>query len=121
MGGQYQQPPHQYAPQPQVGMPYGPSKGLATAALVLGIVGLVFSAIPWCGWFIGWPCDLLGIIFGAVALAKIKRGEASGDGMAKAGLICGIIGIVIIILWTIFIIAFGMSLASYNWYDWYTS
>jgi len=118
MGGPVQQPPQQpppqYTAQPQ--MPVGPSKGLATAALVLGIIGLVFS-IAGCTWFLGIPLDILGIVFGAVAISKIKKGEAAGDGMAKAGLICGIIGIVVVIVW--FIIAIFIMQNAYNTYYWW--
>jgi site-specific recombinase len=103
MGEPYQQQPQQPM-QPQYPPPQaGPPKGLATAAMVLGIVGLVFS-IAGCTWFLGIPLDILGIVFGAVALAKVKSGQATGESMAKAGLICGIIGIVVVIVW--FIIAF---------------
>ena len=116
MGEPYQQPPQQFAAQPPAGAPMLP-KGLATTALILGIVGLVFSVLG-CTWFLGLPCDILGIIFGGVAISKAKSGEQGGEGMAKAGLICGIIGIFVIIAWFIFIIAFGTWIAqNYPYYD----
>ena len=124
MGGSYQQPPQppqppqqpmqpQYAaPQPQLGKP----KGLATAAMVLGIVGLVFS-VAGCTWFLGIPLDVLAIVFGAVGISKVNSGEGGGEGMAKAGLICGIIGIVAVITW--FIIAMFIVQNAYNTYYWW--
>lgn len=106
MGEPFQQPPQQYPP---VGpeLPVELPKGLAVTAMVLGIVGLVLS-MAGCTWFLGLPCDILGIIFGAVAISKVKSGEQGGEGMAKAGLICGIIGFVAVIFWFIFIM-FWMS------------
>lgn len=117
MGGPVQQPPQQPPQQPQMQYappPAGPSKGLATAAMVLGIIGLVFS-IAGCTWFLGIPLDILGIVFGAVAISKIKSGEGGGEAMAKAGLICGIVGIAVIVIW--FVIAFTMLQDYYN-YPW---
>jgi hypothetical protein len=81
------------APQPGGGAPWGyapqPAKrpGMATAALVLGIVGLVlfFLFIP----------ALLALIFGLVSGRQIKRsnGVLPGMGFARAGWIMGAIGL----------------------------
>ncbi|MFC4075469.1 hypothetical protein [Salinithrix halophila] len=50
--------------------------GLATAALVLGIIGLVIGIIPFVGWLV-FPLWILAIIFGAIgARKKIKKGQA---------------------------------------------
>ncbi|MBI4721520.1 MAG: DUF4190 domain-containing protein [Candidatus Stahlbacteria bacterium] len=64
------------------------NSGKAVASLVLGI----------CGWFIpfgGYVLDILAIIFGAQARSAIKRsnGKLSGEGMAIAGLVLGIVGL----------------------------
>lgn len=65
-----------------------PGKGLAIAAMILGIISFFcFPAIT----------GALGIIFGAVAKSKGYRG-----GMATAGIVCGVIGIV---LWLIMLFA----------------
>ena len=60
-----------------------PGKGLAVAALVLGLVGLipVLGVIP----------AILGVVLGIVALAK----KTPGKGMATGGLITGALGLVI--------------------------
>lgn len=58
-------------------------KGLSIAAMVLGIISIV--AFCWT-----WPaiiCAILAIIFGIVGKKK------GGAGMAKAGLVCGIVGL----------------------------
>jgi uncharacterized protein DUF4190 len=91
-----------YQPQPQQpAYPAQPSNGLAVASLVLGIVGLVFSFIPIVG-VIAWPMVILGIVFGGIALNKANQAPASSSkGMAIAGLVCSIIGLVICIIWTV--------------------
>ena len=61
--------------------------GLGIASMVLGIVALVFSC---CLYYVSLPCALVGLILGAVSLAKKKPGK----GMAIAGLVCSIISIV---------------------------
>lgn len=62
-------------------------KGFAIASLVLGIISL------FCFAFI---CGTLGIIFGFLARSKGYKG-----GMSIAGIVCGIVGIV---LWVIMLI-----------------
>jgi hypothetical protein len=63
--------------------------GMAVAALVLGIAGIVlcFIFIP----------SLLALIFGLVAAKRIRQsnGALTGTGLARAGWILGLIGLVI--------------------------
>jgi uncharacterized protein DUF4190 len=89
-----------YQPQPrQPAYPVQPSSGLAVASLVLGIVGLVFSFIPFIG-VIAWPMVILGIVFGGIALNKANQAPASSSkGMAIAGLVCSIVGLAICVIW----------------------
>lgn len=74
-------------------------KGLAIAAMVLGIISLVL----FCVWFISIPCAILAIIFGILSL------KSTGRGMAIAGISTGAVGfILMIILYAfIFIVDFG--------------
>ena len=62
-----------------------PTSGLATASMVLGILGLLGG---WC--VFGIPCALA-VLFGHLALAETKKGHKSGNGMAVAGLVMGYI------------------------------
>jgi hypothetical protein len=84
----FAQGPTSYAPvAPAVG-----GNGLATAALVLGIVGI---CLFWfCG--IGILLGVLAIVFGAIGMATGKKlpGEPL-VGRAKAGLITGIVAVVV--------------------------
>jgi len=79
-------------------MPSGlPSvNGQAVASMVLGIVSLVFC---WC-WPVGGTCALVGLPLGAVALNRIKNGEADPRprSMAIAGLVMTIIAIALILI-----------------------
>lgn len=78
------------------------TSGMSITAMILGIVGLVFVWAP----FIGFICALLGIIFGGIGMSQTKKNpNLSGRGMAVAGLVCGIIGIVI---WVILVAAIGL-------------
>lgn len=84
--GQYGQPNQPYNNYGNQGfMPFGqpqakPAQPLAIASLVLGIVSLIVFAI------IAGP---LGIIFGCIA-----KNKGNKSGMATAGIICGICGII---------------------------
>lgn len=71
-------------------------KGMAITALVLGIVGFIFS------WFVfGGIFALVGLVLGIIALMKTKTG-GGGKGFAIAGIVLGSIGLVISILIMIF-------------------
>ncbi len=78
--------------------------GMAVAALVLGIISL---ALFWMG-LVGIICGVLAVIFGIVALNKVKADPdlAPTKGKAKGGLIMGIIGIVLgAVIWILAIMA----------------
>lgn len=68
-------------------------KGLAIAAMVLGIVSLVL----FCIWYISIPCAILAIIFGILSLKSTKRG------MAIAGITTGAIGFVLMVVLYLFL------------------
>jgi hypothetical protein len=89
-----------YQPQPQPAYQAQPANGMAVASMVLGIVGLVFSFIPFIG-VIAWPLVILGIIFGGVGISKANQVPGSPKGMAIAGLTCSIVGLVICIIWAV--------------------
>jgi hypothetical protein len=83
---QFGQPQQPYQPYPQQPYGYGAppppapqGNGLAIAALVCGIVGI-----------------LLAIIFGGIGLSRANRG-APHRGLAMAGLVLGVIDIIIFI------------------------
>lgn len=74
--------------------------GMAVAALVLGIVGLIFFAlfaIP----------PLLALIFGLVARNQIaqSQGTQEGGGLAIAGIVLGSVGLVFFVIWLIAVVS----------------
>lgn len=70
------------------------TSGKAITSLVCGILSIVMP-------FIGFILGVLAIVFGILSRNEIKRGEGKieGGGMATAGLVCGIIGIAVVIFW----------------------
>lgn len=104
--GQQYGPPYGGPGYPAPGYPmYGvpmpmPRNGLGTAALVLGILGVVFC---WA-YVVGPVLGILAIIFGGVGLSRVHAGQATNRGSALAGLILGIIAILafvilVLLLW----------------------
>jgi hypothetical protein len=84
------------------GQPYAvaPRKnGLGIASMVLGIVGVV---VP-CFWILQIP-GVLAVVFGAVALSQLKKQpeKYTGRGMAVAGLVLGLVALVIMLLFIVF-------------------
>ncbi|HVE96652.1 MAG TPA: DUF4190 domain-containing protein [Pseudonocardiaceae bacterium] len=76
--------------------------GFGIAALILGLLALLLS------WTIvgGIVLGLLALIFGLLGRARVKRGEATNGGLSVAGIVLGIIGLLI----AIGIVVFGVSI-----------
>ncbi len=92
----YGQPgqPGPYGQQPMYGYGYPPpppkSQTNAILALVLSCVGLATCGVT----------AIVGVIFGHIAMGRIKRGEEDGRGMALAGVI---VGYVVIAGWLLYL------------------
>lgn len=69
-------------------------QNFSVASMVLGIVGFVLA------WPMGLVCGILGIVFSQIS----KNALGHLDGKARAGLICGIIGLCIFMLVMIFVL-----------------
>ncbi|SDG75783.1 protein of unknown function [Lentzea fradiae] len=94
----YGQPgPYGQQPYGQPAYGYAPPKPQTSAilALVLSCVGFVTCGIT----------SIVGVVFGHIAMGKIKRGEEDGHGMAVAGLVVGYFVIVGWVAYAAFIIA----------------
>jgi hypothetical protein len=88
--GGYPPPP----PQPYTGYappPTGPKNGLGIASLVVAIIGLftVFGGII---------LGIVAIILGFMGWSRAKRGEATNGGVAIAGIVLGILGVIVSIV-----------------------
>lgn len=91
----YQQPAYQQPAYQQPAAAEHPKRALCIVTLVLGICSLVLC---WA-WYLGLPCAIVGMILGKKAL------EAGEDGMAKAGRIMSIVGLILgCIFFVIFVI-----------------
>jgi hypothetical protein len=88
--GSYPPPPPQpyagYAPPPQA-----PKNGLGVAALVIAIFALVLCWSVVGGLILG----VCAMIIGFVARGRVKRGEATNGGVATAGIVLGLLAIIV--------------------------
>ena len=74
------------------GMPPTPQNGMGTAAMVLGIL----SCCLFCLYgVVGLILGVLAVVFGVKGKRRADRGEATNRGQAQAGLITGIVGIIL--------------------------
>ena len=78
-------------------------QGMAITAMVCGILSLTF-----CGCVTGIPAAICGYI----GMKQADRGEAGGKGMAVAGLIMGIVNLVLTgLVFLFYIVIFGLAIA----------
>ncbi|MEU1844146.1 DUF4190 domain-containing protein [Micromonospora sediminicola] len=82
------------------------TSGMATASLVLGILGVLGG---WC--LFGLPC-LLAVVLGHLALRETRDGARSGHGMAVAGLVLGYVFVGPMILFTLMVFFGGVLTAA---------
>lgn len=94
--------PQQVYQQPQT----VPGKGQGIAAMVLGIIALVF----FCVWYICFPCGITGLILGIIGNKK-ARAVGGKNGMATAGIVCSCIAIA---LWVLFLITVVVGVLSFG-------
>ncbi|WP_424189536.1 hypothetical protein ACOBQX_13140 [Actinokineospora sp. G85] len=96
-----------FPPRPGYGYPLRPN-GLAVGGLVTSVVGILFIPAPGLGLILG----IVGWVVSTKARAVALRGEADGLGIAKGGVVCGIIATVgTLVLWTIIVIT--------SWQRWF--
>lgn len=76
-----------------------PGNGAGTTALILGIIGFIFSFIPGINWVFA-IVDIVAIILGFIGLGKSKK-NGSGKGGAIVGLILGILGVITVLVMSI--------------------
>lgn len=90
-------PQYPYPPMypPHYGSYNHPARGKATAALVLGIISLVFCWMSVLA-IISIVCSIIGIVMGNSARKQLTHDQ--GQGQATAGMICSIIGLVLSVL-----------------------
>ena len=87
-----QQQPYGAAPTyPNAGYPQqsGQNNTLGLVSMILGIASIPLV----CCLYLGIPVGIAGIITGYLAKQKVAQGQANNAGQAKAGLICGAVGV----------------------------
>jgi len=100
-------PPPSYTPAPTPEQPYSAQPyGAQAKTNVLAIISLVAAFV----------FPLAGIVTGHIAMSQIRKTGEQGRGLAKAGLILSYVfvalGIIVTILYVIFIVALASSGAS---------
>jgi hypothetical protein len=64
---------------------------MAIGSLITGILSIPAC----CIWFLSIPLGLCAVILGFIAKGKITRGQATGSGLATAGIITGGLGLLL--------------------------
>jgi len=70
--------------------PMTPRNGLGVAALIVGVCALIGSFSIAGGIVLG----IVAVILGFVGRGRVKRGEATNGGVATAGIVLGVLGII---------------------------
>ncbi|MCS7482390.1 MmpS family protein [Umezawaea endophytica] len=76
-----------------------PRNGVGTAGFVLGLLGFLFSFVPIIG-VIAWPLVIVGLVLSLVGFSRASKGIANNRGLAIAGAVLSVIGLVVCVLWT---------------------
>ncbi|WP_433551507.1 DUF4190 domain-containing protein [Micromonospora zamorensis] len=77
---------------PNAGYPQGAQGQNNTLGLVSMILGI--ASIPLvCCFYLGIPVGIAAVVTGYLARQKVAQGQANNAGQAKAGLICGAVGV----------------------------
>ncbi|PWR13941.1 hypothetical protein DKT68_00445 [Micromonospora acroterricola] len=106
--GQQQQPPYGAPAYPNAGYPQqqGQNNTLGLVSMILGIASIPLV----CCLYLGIPLGIAGIVTGYLARQKVAQGQANNAGQAKAGLICGAVGVGLGILLLILSVVAQVSL-----------
>lgn len=82
-----------------------PRNGVGVAALVFGVVSLVLAVLVFFSPF-SFVLGLIAIILGIIGMSRASKGVATNRGQAAAGLITGVLSILIAIAVGISLVAF---------------
>lgn len=78
--------------------PDQPRNGAGSAALVSGIVAVIFAVVPVVGEFVALPAALAAIVLGGIGLGRIDKGTATNLTETLTGMILGVLSGLIIFL-----------------------
>ena len=71
--------------------------------LIIGILGLIFAAIP-CTFYIGLPIAAIGLILGLIGMFSSR--ETTGRGLPIAALLVSIAGVIVGVVWLLGVVVF---------------
>lgn len=74
-----------------------PTSGMAVTSLVTGIIALISSFVPLLN-VLSFPFVILAIVFGGIGLWQTSKGAKGGKGIAVAGLVLGILALLITVV-----------------------
>jgi hypothetical protein len=80
------------------------TNGFAVASLVLGVVGVVLTLT----FRLGLISDVLAVVFGGLGMSKAREGAPDG-GLAKAGLILGLVGLGLLLVMLVVVLTTGFG------------
>jgi hypothetical protein len=88
-----QPPPSPWVSQQPTDGPIGPVRrsAVAVAALVFGVLSIPLALTVYLGALTG----VLGVLLGLIGLFRTRGGRVTGRGMAVAGLVAGLVGVVL--------------------------
>ncbi|WP_398662189.1 DUF4190 domain-containing protein [Streptomyces misionensis] len=83
-----------------------PQNGMGTAAMVLGILSICLFCLYGV---VSLVLGILAVVFGVKGRRRAERGEATNHGQAQAGLIMGVIGIIVGVAMIVLLLVIGIS------------
>jgi predicted Zn finger-like uncharacterized protein len=83
----------------------GLQQGLGIASLSVGSTGLTFAVIPFCGAVVAIPACAIGLILGLISLIMSLSHNKRGLGFPIAGSSVSFVGLVIAVVWWLWIFA----------------
>ncbi|MGA6168230.1 MmpS family transport accessory protein [Amycolatopsis magusensis] len=93
-----QQTPYPPAMPYQAPQQQPPRNGIGITGFVLGLVGLVFSPIPFIG-VVAWPLVILGLIFSIFGVVRVNKGVATNKVLSIVGIVASVIGLGVCVAW----------------------
>lgn len=88
--------------------PASPRNGLGLAALIVGIVSLLVALIPLVG-ILGGLGGVVAVILGAVALVRVRHGQATNRGASITGVVLGGLAVLATVAWLVVIFVLAGS------------
>lgn len=84
-----------------------PSNTSGLLSMIFGIVSIPVSIC--CYGVISFGLAVAAIVLGVIGLRKVNEGQATNRGMALAGLICGVVGIMAAVMWLVLLFAINFN------------